>query len=502
MVSFHIKDMKYKLKKYYDKRWKKVCLILLGLLILNSLVFLFTGKNYALGGVKKVFYTVGIYTEEVRNVEVTSSGFLSKEDGSLRIVKEAKWVDLNTAEINITLESNIKEKVSTKKDIVVLMNANSSLAGEKKKSLKDAFSSLLDYTLKSENNRISLITFNNQAVVHSGFTHSKEEFLTAFDNIELNDKRSFKVGLNALRTFLSDYEKTDKELIVLFIIDGYANLDTSNYLLEYKLLKEEHPEIRVQGITYDVGDILKTGIQEISDSQYYAENSNFEEILFEAVVDSMSYEKLEITDLIHNEYFYLESEDDVSSTLGDVTLTEENGATKVIWNMDGVKTGQKESLTLRVKTKGEKQNEVGFFPTNKKEEATYKIEEEDIKKLTSSLTPVLKNGYVLTYDVNAPKECNLQEIRSENYNAFEIVRKRNDELSCVGYDFKGWEIEEEVTHINDDTFIMPSQNITIRGIWTKSNILKSMEIAHIKESIKQIEYEDILLNQLFITKQI
>lgn len=474
---FSMKDMKYKLKKYYDKRWKKVCLILLGLFILNSVVFLFTGKNYVERGVRRVFYTVGVYTEEIKKVEVTSNGFDEKEDGSLKITKEAKWVDLNTAEVNITLESLIKEKEGTKKDIVVLMNATNSLAGEKMEKLREAFSSLVDYTLRDEDNRVSLISFNDKGVVNSEFTNSKEQFLTAFDNMELSYKRSYRVGLNTLRTFLNDYKETDKELIVLFIVDGYANVDTSNYLLEYKLLKNEHPNSIIKGITYEVGDSNKTGMQEISDIQYSVNLSKIKECLSEATTNFLSYENLEITDLIHNDFFYLESEDAIISSFGDVVVTEENGATKIIWNMDGLKTGSMENLTLRVKTKEERQNEVDYFPTNKREDIVFKVEEEEVKKVTSNLTPVLKNGYVLLYDANAPKECNLKDVRSENYNAFEIVTKRNDILSCPGYDFRGWEVQESVTQINDDTFIMVSQDITIRGIWTRSAIFKSMEIA-------------------------
>lgn len=473
-VNFNTRELKYKLKKYYDKRWKKVFLILIGILILNSFIFLFSGKNLVEKGIKNVLYRVGVYTEEIRSVKVSSNDYENDIDGGISITKNSRWIDQNTAQVDIILESKIKEREGSKKDIVVLLNATSSIEGGKIQNIKESFANLADYIFRNEDNRMSLITFNDKATVNSEFTTSKDDFLNSFNGINFNDKRSFKVGLNALRTFLSDYQETDKELIVMFIIDGYANLDTSSYILEYKLLKEEHPMLKINGITYEYMNNNDSKIKEISDNQFISNNFDIEETLFEAAVNPLSYEYLEITDLINDEYFYLENENDISVTSGDIALTEENNSPKIIWNLNGLNTGQTETLTLKVKTKEEHINEVGYFPTNKKEEATYKVENDEEKKVTSSLTPVLKNGYVLTYDTNPPTGCNIKNITTETHNAFYLVTKKSDTLSCPGYQFKGWEPVEDLVKVNDDVFIMAEHDTIIRAVWTNMNISKSM----------------------------
>ena len=51
-------------------------------------------------------------------------------------------------------------------------------------------------------------------------------------------------------------------------------------------------------------------------------------------------------------------------------------------------------------------------------------------------------------------------------------------LSCEGYLFKGWEIDEDdaedITKVNDDVFIMPEHDVTIRATWTRQSIVKTI----------------------------
>ena len=76
-----------------------------------------------------------------------------------------------------------------------------------------------------------------------------------------------------------------------------------------------------------------------------------------------------------------------------------------------------------------------------------------------------------------PSGCTVSNIpNSKTYSVFNSVSIDEEKPICVGYQFKGWEIvTENVTSINDDYFVMPEKDVTIRAIWSEFTLAKSMD---------------------------
>lgn len=185
----------------------------------------------------------------------------------------------------------------------------------------------------------------------------------------------------------------------------------------------------------------------------------------------------EVINFVDKDYFSLESVDDIEVTTGVVKLEEENGLQKIIWNLgtNSFLTGKSARMYINLTLKDEYLNNKGFYSTNNNESIIYKLIDGTEKTVNSSKTPVLKNKYKITYDANPPEGCDIKEITEEEYFAFESVTKRTDKLSCNGYLFKGWEAVEQVKKVNDDVFLMPGNDINIKGTWTKQGIGKTMD---------------------------
>lgn len=130
------------------------------------------------------------------------------------------------------------------------------------------------------------------------------------------------------------------------------------------------------------------------------------------------------------------------------------------------------NLTLKEQYVGKE----GYYPTNKSEEIRSKMPDAEQIEKTSNDTPVLKSDYKVIYEPNPPTGCDISDIVEETHFVYESVSKRENDLTCSGYIFKGWEIiDNDVTSINNDTFIMPSHDVTLRATWTKQTISKSMD---------------------------
>ena len=191
--------------------------------------------------------------------------------------------------------------------------------------------------------------------------------------------------------------------------------------------------------------------------------------LFEATVNPYNYEKFEITDYINTDYFYINSSNDIEASNGDVTIDSNN---KIIWNISNdYMSGSKANLKINITLKEDFIRKTGYYTTNKKVIVTYKKDGET-KIIESEETPNIKKDYKVIYEVNAPEECNLNN-EEETHFVFESVSIK-DPKTCDGYIFKGWNILTEVDEINDEMFIMPSEDVIIKGTWSKPSIIKTM----------------------------
>lgn len=470
-------DFKYSIKKYTNRAWKRLLIFFFFIIILNTSYYLITGKNVIEKNIRALLYKAGIYTEEIKSVSIPSSDWYTTAGGSWNINKSAEWIEENKAMITIDLITKIKESEKDK-DVIFVLDISGSMSGEKLDKVKKDATELTEYILSNSNNNVALITFDTTASIISGLTKNQDFIIDTINSLMDMGATNYSEALKNVNTIMQTYNyNPNREAIVLFLTDGYPNIDTPNQISEYKTLKEKYPYLLITGIQYEMGNDIIQEIKEISDSQYLASTENLNNVLFEAALQPETYEHFEITDIIDNEYFYIEDIDDIKIDKGNITLAQENNNQKIIWKFEdnNFNTGSTAKMTINVTLKDKHQYNNGFYPTNTKETINSKLSNNDEETINSNKTPVLKVGYKVTYDTNEPKECRLKTLTEEIHYAFETVNKNEDELSCPGYIFKGWEVEEQVTTINDDTFIMPPKDITIRGVWTSQNISKSME---------------------------
>ena len=465
------------------------------------IIFLFTislisGKNIALVGAKKVLNNLGIYTEEVSSIEINSS--LYNDEGSWNINKSAKWTSSTTAKIEFNVDSVVKPN-GNKKDIIIVIDTSGSMEGDKISKVISDTKELIDYALKDSDNRISLITFESTSTILSDFTNDKDVLIEKLDSIVVeNGNTNYNAALKNVNSVMEGYVKEDgRDITTLFLTDGYPNEDTPNQVGAYDVLKDKYPYMNINGVQYEMGKDIIDDIRAISDKQWVADQVTLNNVLFVAALSPVIYEKFIVNDYI-SEKFIVNSVDDIEVSIGKVELTEENGLQKIIWNLGSNEyaTGSKEKMTIKLTLKGnqvnsDEQTEEVLLPTNKKESITSKLEDENEKTVNSSDTPVLSNMYNVNYNTNAPDECELDNVDSEKHIIYKTVKKKTDELSCEGYVFKGWEIEDkdskDVTSVGNDYFIMPAHDITMRATWTKQSITKTMDGAvHDKATLYKV----------------
>lgn len=471
------KNLKYFLGIIKSQNKLKITgFVVLLLFSLTLVISLISGKNVALIGIKKILNGVGIYTNEVDSIEINSE--LYNDVGSWNINKSAKWTSSNTAEVTFDVNS-IRKTNGNKKDIILVLDTSDSMSGDKINKVINDTKELINEVLSNSDNRIAIITFDTTSTIVSPFTNKKDDLIKKLNEIEVKGCTNYNAALKNVDIAMNGYVKEKgKDIVTLFLTDGYPNEETPNQLGAYEVLKDKYPYMRINGVQYELGETIIKEIKEISDEQWNANQKTLNNILFEAAVSPLRYEKYIVSDYI-SEDFKVNSVSDIEASMGKVELTEENNLQKIIWDLGkrAYATGSNAKMKIKLSLKEEKTTET-LTPTNKKENVNYKLEDETEKTVNSSDTPVLKNMYSVIYDTNTPDECKIDTIPSEKYGVYKAVTKKTNKLSCDGYQFKGWEIDEEddkdIKKINNDMFVMPSHDVTIRATWTKQSITKEM----------------------------
>lgn len=471
------KNLKYFLEIIKSQNKLKITgFVVLLLFSLTLVISLISGKNVALIGIKKILNGVGIYTNEVDSIEINSE--LYNDAGSWNINKSAKWTSSNTAEVTFDVNS-IRKTNGNKKDIILVLDTSDSMSGDKINKVINDTKKLINEVLSNSGNRIAIITFDTTSTIMSPFTNKKDDLIKKLNEIEVKGCTNYNAALKNVDIVMNGYVKEKgKDIVTLFLTDGYPNEETPNQLGAYEVLKDKYPYMRINGVQYELGETIIKEIKEISDEQWNANQKTLNNILFEASVSPLRYEKYIVSDYI-SEDFKVNSVSDIEVSMGKVELTEENNVQKITWDLGkrAYATGSNAKMKIKLSLKEEKTTET-LTPTNKKENVNYKLEDETEKTVNSSDTPVLKNMYSVIYDTNTPDECKIDTIPSEKYGVYKAVTKKTNKLSCDGYQFKGWEIDEEddkdIKKINNDMFVMPSHDVTIRATWTKQSITKEM----------------------------
>ena len=358
------------------------------------------------------------------------------------------------------------------------------MSGEKLDKAKEDAKDLVSTVLSDTHNKIALITFESDSTIESNLTSDKNSLINKIDNLSTTGNTNYYQALLNVDTVLNNYQKqSGRDLVALFMTDGYPNEKTPNEVGVYELLKDKYPYMAINGVQYEMGTDIIDEIKNVTDNQWVADKDSLNNVLFEASIAPIAYENFKIEDYIDSS-FEVVSSDDIKVSFGTVTLTTENGLQKVTWNL-GSKyvTGSTYQMTIDLKLKSTYNNQAGFYPTNDHEIITSKLPDESTNTNNSTNTPVLKNTYTVTYDPNSPDElCNLSSYEDEETHfIYQNVNKKTTELTCSGYIFKGWVIEDE------DVFIVPEKDITIRGTWTKISMNKHMDgTVHEKHTLYRV----------------
>lgn len=416
---------------------------------------------------------------EMKKIVLQSPGYEGQEGGSYQITKIVNWTAADTASLEFDIKT-IAETEGFEKDIVFILDTSASMEGTRIDTLKEALKTTIPTILeKNINNKIGLIRFSSDSTILNELTNDEESLINSIDSLEaIGDTNYYSAFVN-LRSMLSDYrEVSGRELVVVFVTDGAPNVSTPNQKSEYALFKVEHPYATVYGVPYYSG--INNTISELSDVTDevigYNEYSSLADRLIKASLMPEDYEEFTISEYIDSDYFNVTT-NDIKVSMGNIKITNETGSQKVTWTIPSgeFKSGDSLSMTINLKVQSDKLRKPGLYTTSTKTEASLKLPSSEAKTINSTEVNSLRSGYNVIYDANAPQGCNASFNLTEVKYAFDTVTLSSEQPSCSGYEFKGWQVVSDVQMINDDNFIMPDNNIQIKGTWTQLAINKTME---------------------------
>ncbi len=100
-------------------------------------------------------------------------------------------------------------------------------------------------------------------------------------------------------------------------MSSFSHLNV-NQLLKSKILSK-YEYLDINGIQYELGDTVLTGIKNITDNQFIANTSNLKKFLYKAAVGTANYESLVLTDYVDTNYFNLDNVTDITTSSGTTT---------------------------------------------------------------------------------------------------------------------------------------------------------------------------------------
>ena len=406
-------------------------------------------------------------------VQSVDLSYANSEDGSWQYTKRASWISKGKAKIDINLET-LEKSQADYTDVILVLDTSGSMLGEKLSQLQTDVNEFINDTVP-KGNKISIISFNSDASIVTSFTSDNALLQESVNGLNASGETNYYQALVRVDDVLSTYSKeSNRDCVVLFLTDGLPTIDTPNEIAQYSHLKNKYAYLKINGIQYELGDELLTGIKSITDTQFIASTENLNEFLYKASISASAsnYESLILTDYIDENYFNLKDIENIDTTFGKVTISDN----KIIWNLNNLKSGLDASMTFYINLNDDLIGVGGVYSTSTKTDVSYKINS-SLYNESSTKTPVLSDNYSVTYDANAPTGCVVSNApTTKNYSVFDTVRLDDNALTCTGYYFKEWKIvTDNVEKIGNNQFIMPEFNVTLKAVWKKVELAKSMD---------------------------
>ena len=409
------------------------------------------------------------------------ASFNDVDSGAWKVTKSAEWTGLGKASITFDVVSRSHIAASRPKDVVVVIDKSSSMSGLPLTDAKEHMINLVNNLLDETQNQVALITFSTDGNIVSGFSDDAETLTGMIQNVEASGNTNYFAAILKIEELLESYTvQNDRDLIVLFLTDGIPTSDTPNDIAEYRIFKSLYPNSVVNGILYENDGNMPQELINVSDYQYVANKQTLYGIMLEAINTASLYDEFSITDYINDAYWTIADDNAISVDKGSVDLSYDGSTPVITWDMDGIyRTGTTARMTIEVDLKSEYLDAADqLLPTNLHTIINSKlngIEDEDVDEST---TPILKDVYTVSYEVVAPSDCVVSGTipSAENHSIFTRVELSDNVLTCSGYNFNGWRVVAgNITHINDDNFLMPPNNVIVRAQWSKPSISKSMD---------------------------
>lgn len=413
-------------------------------------------------------YASSVVVKKV-SIESSKSSYSSQEEGAWHIDKSASWTSKGKARITFDVNTIIMSKDNYNLDLILVLDNSGSMYSTKLDLVKDNVNSLISGILTNSNNRVSLISFDSESKILSGFTNDVDSLKTGVDELGGSGSTNYYAALNNVDEVLKNYTpSSNRRAVVVFFTDGYPNVDTPNEVSKYSYLKSTYPFLTINAIQYDAGDEIHDSLKNISDSQYLADNVNLLEVFQITSVDSVIYDKFNITDVV-SDYFTI---DNIETSYGKATITDN----QILWELPSFRSGFSAKMTIDVSLKSNYLNVGGFYETNASELIDTSIKSA-VDTVNSTKSPVLANSYTITYEGNAPSGCTVSNVPSNSEGfVFDTIKVSSQVPVCDGYKFKEWKVVTTgVTKNNDGSFIMPEYDVTLKAIWAKPNINKEMD---------------------------
>ena len=466
MVFFH------KNRRHFVYRSHRMVFVAMFLFVLASTV------------VTSIILKAAAANEPVAAIELFSENtdYNEGDGGSWKITKSVDWTEVGKARITFNIDTKSVVNEEAIRDIVLVLDTSGSMEGEKIRRVKDDATELISNLLDAPENKIALITFADDAQILSEFSRDKDDVLDKLSRMRAEGGTNYYDALKKVETIISGYNRpAGHDLVVLFLTDGFPNVETPNEVGQYRILKNIFPDISIHGIQYEMGETIAQQLIDISDHQYLASMDNLYNILFEAAITSELYSTFTVTDYINDTYWTVADDGAVETDFGSTQITYDGDTPVITWNLGdyGFRSGCKATMTIDIDIKdGYLGNSDLLLPTNRRETVQTSIDGVSTEDINSELTPILSEFHSVIYDDNAPSDCVVSGVLpdEQKYSVFSAVSESSNKLTCNGYAFNGWQFESsEINRINDDYFIMPNFDVTFKAIWTKLAISKSME---------------------------
>ncbi len=316
-------------------------------------------------------------------------------------------------------------------------------------------------------NKVGVITYNDNYVVRTGLTNDNEVIGTVLENLDRTGYTDYLKALEGIEAFLENYEHVNnRELKVVLYISNVSKSNNDVEKAKYNEIKERYPFVKIIAIHNIVdNDIILNKIKNISDAQYLISygggggeaavrdlkpgmHYNLMDLsvnpvdidsLFNQLLYSKEYSQFKIIDTINNEYFNFETFNIIENNAGIIDY--DNNV--LTWTLDRkMLTGSFVYLEVEL---GVNKNIIltdNMVPVSNATRIKSILDGVPDENIDTNLTPYVKFINKVVYDTSElPEECNTEPIPFELHEIGENINTNLVVPKCDGYKFVKWKFD-------------------------------------------------------------